>query len=121
LGLDGTLSLASTLYLACATLLLALAVMDVPVAWFGLVLAATHCFNGILAPTATVGALRHHAAHAGSASAVLGTMQFGIGSTAGFIVGWLTDGTAVPMAALILFAGVAAKTLDLLRPPERTG
>jgi hypothetical protein len=48
-------------------------------------------------------------------------MQFGIGSTAGFIVGWLTDGTAVPMAALILFAGVAAKTLDLLRPPERTG
>jgi DHA1 family bicyclomycin/chloramphenicol resistance-like MFS transporter len=121
LGLDGTLSLASTLYLACATLLLALAVMDVPVAAFGLVLAATHCFNGILAPTATVGALRHHAAHAGSASAVLGTMQFGIGSTAGFIVGWLTDGTAVPMAALILFAGVAAKTCDLLRPPERIG
>jgi DHA1 family bicyclomycin/chloramphenicol resistance-like MFS transporter len=75
---------------------------------------------GFLNPTATVGALRCHGAHAGSASALLGTLQFAIGAVGGFLVGWLTNGTAVPMAA-IMFAGAAlAKLADLCRVKQES-
>ncbi len=117
-GLDGTLRRVSLLYLCLAAILLIMAVSDVAAPWFVIGLALTHCLNGFLAPTATVGALRHHGAHAGTASAVLGTLQFFIGASGGFVVGWLTDGTPVPMAGLMLLAAVAAKAMDLLRPRE---
>ena len=116
LNLDGTLTHASTLYLALAVVVLGLALADARALWLGVLLALTQGLTGFLNPTATVGALRSHAAHAGSASAVLGTMQFAIGASSGFLVGWLTDGTAVPMAELMLAGAVAAKLADLFRP-----
>ncbi len=116
LDLHGTLRRASTLYLALAVVVLGLALADVRALWLGLFLALTQGLTGFLNPTATVGALRHHGAHAGSASAVLGTMQFAIGAGGGFLVGWLTNGTAVPMAALMLLGACAAKAADLARP-----
>ena len=116
LNLDGTLTRASTLYLLLAGVVLALSIEDSRALWLGLFLALTQGLTGFLNPTATVGALRHHSGHAGSASAVLGTMQFGIGATSGFLVGWLTDGTAIPMAALMFAGAVLAKVADVCRP-----
>ena len=116
LNLHGTLRRASTLYLLLACVVLALALADVRALWLGVFLALTQGLTGFLNPTATVGALRHHSAHAGSASAVLGTMQFAIGACGGFLVGGLTDGSAVPMAALMLLGAAVAKGADLARP-----
>ncbi len=116
LNLDGTLTYASTLYLVLACVVLGLALVDARALWLAVFLALTQGLTGFLNPTATVGALRHHSNHAGSASALLGTMLFGIGASSGFLVGWLTDGTAVPMAVLMLAGAVAAKIADLLRP-----
>jgi DHA1 family bicyclomycin/chloramphenicol resistance-like MFS transporter len=45
---------------------------------------------------------------AGSASALLGTVQFGAAAVAGSVVGHLHDGTAVPMAAVIAACGILA-------------
>jgi len=119
--IDGTLSRVSSCYLILAAIMLLFAIIDVPAWAFMIVLAMTHCINGFLSPTATVGALRHHAARAGSASALMGTLQFFVGASGGFIVGWLTNGTAVPMAGLMACGAVAAKIADLCRPREDHG
>jgi DHA1 family bicyclomycin/chloramphenicol resistance-like MFS transporter len=117
LGLSRTLTLVSSLYLAMSLLLLAVAAADRggPVL-MAILLAITQGLTGFIAPTATVGALTRHAAHAGSASAVLGTLQFLIGCSSGFLIAWLTNGTALPMAGLIALGAVALKLADLARP-----
>jgi DHA1 family bicyclomycin/chloramphenicol resistance-like MFS transporter len=119
--IDGTLRRVSSCYLVMAVIMLFCAIIDVPAWVFMIVLALTHGINGFLSPTAIVGALRHHAARAGSASALMGTRQFFIGASGGFIVGWLTNGTAVPMVALMVCGAVAAKIADLCRPREGRG
>jgi DHA1 family bicyclomycin/chloramphenicol resistance-like MFS transporter len=45
---------------------------------------------------------------AGSASALLGALQFAIGAAAGTLVGVLDNGTALPMVGIIACCGVAA-------------
>ena len=117
--LDGTLRRATTLYLTLNLVLLGLALLDVAAPWMVLCLALTQGLTGFIYPTATVGALRHHGAHAGTASALIGTMQFLIGASSGFLVGLLTDGTALPMAGLMLLGATLAKVADLCRPVER--
>ena len=71
---------------------------------------------GFVMPNATVGALSRHAAQAGSASALIGTIQFGLAACAGVMVGALTDGTPRPMAAMLLAGAVGAVLADRLRP-----
>jgi DHA1 family bicyclomycin/chloramphenicol resistance-like MFS transporter len=44
---------------------------------------------------------------AGNASALMGTLQFGIGALVGLVLGALQDGSAVPMASIIAACGVA--------------
>ena len=117
LGLDGTLRLASTFYLVMALLLLALAMRGGGSALqMAVLLALTQGLTGFISPTATVGALSRHAAHAGSASAMMGTLQFLIGCSSGFLIAWLTDGTPLPMAGLIAAGAVCMKIADLCRP-----
>ena len=70
---------------------------------------------GLTLPNTTVGALSRHGAHAGSASALMGTLQFLLAAVSGSAMGWLTDGTARPMAALMLLGAGAALLLDLGR------
>jgi DHA1 family bicyclomycin/chloramphenicol resistance-like MFS transporter len=72
--------------------------------------------HGFTQPNAIVGALSRHAAHAGAASALMGTMQFGLGAISGLTVGLLSDGTARPMAALMVCGALAAVVCDLCRP-----
>ncbi len=70
---------------------------------------------GFVQPNATVGALSGHAAHAGSASALMGTMQFVLAAISGTVVGLLTDGTPRPMAVLMVFGAACAVCADLYR------
>jgi MFS transporter, DHA1 family, multidrug resistance protein len=64
----------------------------------------------------SVGALSRHAAHAGSASALMGMAQFSLGASSGLLVGLLTDGTPRGMAALMLLGSLGAVIADLWRP-----
>ena len=57
-------------------------------------------------PNTTALAMAPHGAVAGSASALLGTVQFVLGASAGALLGALGNGTAVPLAAVV--AGCAA-------------
>lgn len=84
------------------------------------VCAAMFCL-GFVMPNATVGALSRHSAHAGSASALMGTMQFILAAISGTAVGWLTDGSPRPLAGLMLLGAACAATADLFRlEPQRT-
>jgi DHA1 family bicyclomycin/chloramphenicol resistance-like MFS transporter len=74
---------------------------------------------GFTTPNAVVGALSRHAGHAGSASAVMGTMQFTLGAVSGLLVGVLADGTARPMAFLMLLGASAAAAADFCRPKRQ--
>ncbi len=78
------------------------------------VAAALFCM-GFVMPNATVGALSRHSAHAGSASALMGTLQFILAAISGSAVGWLTDGSPRPLAALMLLGAACAVTADLFR------
>jgi DHA1 family bicyclomycin/chloramphenicol resistance-like MFS transporter len=71
---------------------------------------------GFLNPNTVVGALTHHAPHAGSASAVMGTAQFVLGAFGGLLVGMLTDGTPRGMAALMLVGSIGLVIADRWRP-----
>jgi DHA1 family bicyclomycin/chloramphenicol resistance-like MFS transporter len=71
---------------------------------------------GLVMPCAMVGALSRHQAHAGSASALLGTLQYTGGAIAGILVGLLADGTAGPMAVTMLLCALGAMLAASLRP-----
>ena len=75
--------------------------------WF---FVATH---GFVSPNTTALAMAPHGSVAGSASALLGTLQFVLGATAGTLVGVLGDGTAIPFAAVIATCGVIAFITNL--------
>src|SRR5205814_4749518 len=75
---------------------------------FAGILVPLFCFitcYGFIMPSTTGLAMAPHGAIAGSASALLGTLQFVMGATAGALVGALGNGTAVHFAALIAGCG----------------
>jgi DHA1 family bicyclomycin/chloramphenicol resistance-like MFS transporter len=76
----------------------------------GLLVALFFCIasTGLVGPNATAGAMAPYAHQAGSASALLGAVQFGLGAAASALVGMLFNGTALPMAAVIALCGVGA-------------
>jgi len=53
-------------------------------------------------------AMSHVTAHRGTASSVLGVMQFAVASCASAAVGLLHDGTVYPMVGIILAGGIFA-------------
>ena len=71
--------------------------------------------QGFNMPNTTVGALQRHAAHAGTASAVMGMMTFCLAATSGLLVGQLSDGSARAMAALALIGAIGANVADFGR------
>jgi DHA1 family bicyclomycin/chloramphenicol resistance-like MFS transporter len=71
---------------------------------------------GLIMPSAMVGALSRHQAHAGSASALLGTMQYTGGAIAGLAMGWLGNGTALPMGIAMFFCAFCALLAASMRP-----
>lgn len=57
-------------------------------------------------PNSTAAAMEPQAKLAGSASALLGSLQFAAGGLAGALVSMLDNGTAVPMMGMILLCGL---------------
>jgi MFS transporter, DHA1 family, multidrug resistance protein len=73
---------------------------------------------GLVLPTTSVLALEEHGAIAGTASALIGTIQFVTGAVLMVFVGSFLNGTALPMIAGI--AGCAAMSLILAQTTLRT-
>ncbi len=115
-GGDALLRVATLVYLASASVMAACAAFGVG-GVFGIVppMMATMAAMGIIMPNATVAALSRHAAQAGSASAFMGTLTFILAALSGVLVGVFSDGTARPMAALLLVAAVGSTLLNAAR------
>ena len=75
--------------------------------------------TGVVFPNTAVGALSRHAARAGSASALLGTLQFTCAAIGSALVGALADGTPRPMAVVMLLGAAGAIAAETLRPRHR--
>jgi DHA1 family bicyclomycin/chloramphenicol resistance-like MFS transporter len=61
---------------------------------------------GAILPLSAAIAMQPHGRVAGSASALLGTLQFSLGAVAGALTGVLHDGTALPMAIVVACGSV---------------
>jgi DHA1 family bicyclomycin/chloramphenicol resistance-like MFS transporter len=74
-----------------------------------------------MAPTNALALAQEHYPHAaGSATALFGSIQFGIGAVIGVLTGLFHDGTAMPMAGLIFAAAALSVAINLAfgtRPP----
>lgn len=68
-------------------------------------------FLGLVVPTTTVLALDAHGAIAGTASALMGTLQFATGAVVMAIVGPFAGGSAMPMLLAIAACAVVSATL----------
>ena len=116
-GASRVMRTAVRVFLAAATVLVVVAFMR-PASWvlLAIPLMVAMSTNGFNMPNTTIGALSRHASHAGSASALMGTLQFMMGAVSGLTVGLATDNSARPMALLMLLGGIGAVTCDLCRP-----
>lgn len=120
-GPAAVLRAGTLVYLAAACSLLTCALLDVG-GVYGVVLPVVFAMGsmGFVMPNSAVGALSRHAAQAGSASAMMGTMQFCLAALSGVLVGSFDDGTARPMAALMLLGALGTVVADRLRPKPAT-
>ena len=78
---------------------------------------------GLVIPTSAVLALEDHGALAGTASALMGTLQFATGSVVIALVGLFVDGSALPMIGGMAACAVASFTFAFvtLRHTARSG
>ena len=76
-------------------------------------------FLGLIIPTSAILALEEHGPIAGTASALMGTLQFAVGAAVMAVVGLFVDGTGLPMVAGI--AGSALMAWVLVRGTLATG
>ena len=78
---------------------------------FGGILVPLFCFvicHGFVGPNTTALAMSPYGAAAGSASALMGTLQFVLGAASGSLLSAFGNGTAVPFAAVIAGCGLCA-------------
>jgi MFS transporter, DHA1 family, multidrug resistance protein len=94
-------------YLACGLALLLVA-LSKPHALWPLLIPLFGCIAslGVLLPNASACAMAGQGSHAGSASALLGSLQFVIAASAATLVGVLHDGSAWPIGVVIFSCGV---------------
>lgn len=69
---------------------------------------------GCIIPNASACAMSGQGARAGSASAMLGCLQFSVAAGAAALVGVLHDGTAMPMAMVISLCGILVVSVAML-------
>ena len=119
-GLSRMLRVVSRVSLIATTVLLVVAWSGAPSLWMVIVpvFFAISC-QGFNNGNTSVGAMGRHAAHAGSAAALLGVMQFSLGATSGLLVGLVTDGTPRGMALLMFCGSLCAVIADLFRAGRR--
>lgn len=78
------------------------------------------CFATVgAAPNNALALATEHYPHvAGSATALFGSIQFGVGALIGFLVGLIHDGTAFPMAAIFIAAATGALIVNTWLTPR---
>jgi MFS transporter, DHA1 family, multidrug resistance protein len=89
---------------------------------FAGILIPLFCFvvcHGFVGPNTTALAMSPYGAMAGSASALMGTLQFVLGAATGELVSAFGNGTAVPFAAVIAGCGLAAFAVQRTMPRAR--
>lgn len=123
-GLGRIVRIAVTGYAAAMVVLLAVTAAGVDqLAVLAALLFIGYGFLGLVIPTTSVLALENHGAVAGTASALMGTLQFVTGAVVIAVIGPFFDGTSLPMVAgitgcaVIAFA-LAQATLGRERPAE---
>jgi len=103
------------MYLAAGLVLLGVAALRPAQLWPLLVpLFVCIASLGCIIPNASACAMSGQGARAGSASALMGCLQFSVAAGAAALVGVLHDGSAVPMALVISLCGVLAVSVALL-------
>ncbi|MHC5349373.1 multidrug effflux MFS transporter [Metapseudomonas furukawaii] len=102
-------------YMACAAALLGVSLARPDSLW-PLMLPLFGCIAslGSILPNASACAMAGQGRHAGSASALMGSLQFGVAAGAAFLVGALHDGSAMPLALVISLCGCGAVACALL-------
>jgi DHA1 family bicyclomycin/chloramphenicol resistance-like MFS transporter len=71
--------------------------------------------NGLIFPNSSASALAHQGQRAGTASSLLGTLQWSMACLSSFLVSFLHNGTALPMVGVMLGCGLAgALTLQFI-------
>ncbi|SEN61599.1 MFS transporter, DHA1 family, bicyclomycin/chloramphenicol resistance protein [Pseudomonas sp. ok272] len=102
-------------YLAAGLVLLAVSALH-PAQLWPLLIPLFICIAslGCILPNASACAMAGQGARAGSASALLGCVQFSVAAAAAALVGVLHDGSAVPMAIVISLCGVLVVSIALL-------
>jgi len=102
LGVDRLLEVGTALAALAATTMVVLALAEVrsAAAIIGPYLVLMFA-TGLNQPSAMAGAIGPYPKIAGTASSVLGFVQFATGASVGFLVGRLHDGTAIPMTLAI--------------------
>ncbi|MBB3181995.1 DHA1 family bicyclomycin/chloramphenicol resistance-like MFS transporter [Variovorax sp. Sphag1AA] len=121
LGLRRTLRWAAALQMAVLLSLLAAQVAGLDQLWLlVLLLMGGFGLNGLIVPSAFVLAMDQHASRAGSASALIGTLNFAGGAVLMSLVAPFADGSPLPMIAGIAACavGVAVLAATALRKLE---
>lgn len=120
-GADRILAVSTSVFLAGTIALIAMAFAG-PDVWLAIALPIIVSFatQGFTNQNATVGAMQNHAMHAGSASALFGTLTYALASLSATLSGVLVDGTARPMA-LMMFAGAVGTVICNRLRPRRAG
>lgn len=102
-------------YLAAGLVLLGISTLHTQALWPLLVpLFVCIASLGCIIPNASACAMSGQGARAGSASALLGCVQFSVAAGAAALVGVLHDGSALPMALVISLCGAAAVGVAML-------
>lgn len=90
-----------------ATGLLLVSLLNLPLWWTVAMIAPLMGSLGLIATNADALILMAFPQHSGTATAVIGTLRFGVGALAGPLLALTANGTIVPFAAL-MFSGVLA-------------
>jgi len=101
-------------YLAAGLVLLGISALHTEQLW-PLLIPLFICIAslGCIIPNASACAMSGQGARAGSASAMLGCLQFSVAAAAASLVGVLHDGSAMPMALVITLCGVLAVAIAM--------
>jgi len=121
-GIDRTVTIGLTLYLAGAAALVVLLLAGVRHAGAVIVPMALFQFgNGMVMPNTVAGAMAPFPLAAGSASALAGFAQMATGALSGLVLGRLHDGSARPMTLLVAASAVSAALFFALPLRRRRG
>jgi DHA1 family bicyclomycin/chloramphenicol resistance-like MFS transporter len=103
------------IYLGAGLTLLAVSALHTEQLWPLLIpLFACIASLGCILPNASACAMNGQGARAGSASAMLGCLQFSVAAGAAALVGVLHDGSAMPMAMVISLCGILVVSAAML-------